>query len=239
MDIDPRRQAKTHLDALKASGVEFVAPKSLPPIIVTLDLFADATPATDDRRTALELLANDVSGCSRCAELYATRTQTVFGVGPLDPEVCFVGEAPGGEEDRKGEPFIGPAGQLLNKIIVASGFRREDVYICNTIKCRPPNNRNPAPEEKNNCRGYFDTQLDLVKPKYIVCLGAVASQSVLNTPISITKLRGRFHAFRGTPVMCTFHPAYLLRFPDAKKDCWEDMKMLLAKMGRAVPGANT
>jgi uracil-DNA glycosylase family 4 len=234
----PKRQVKQRLDSLKTAGVEYVANPPEKPVRVSGALFdsVDPVPAGTDRRHELTVLATEVAGCPRCSELYATRTQTVFGVGPLDPDICFVGEAPGAEEDRTGEPFVGAAGQLLNKIITASGFKREEVYICNTIKCRPPNNREPSPEEKANCRPYFDRQLDLVKPKYIVCLGGVAAKSVLNTQIGITKLRGKFHDLRGIPVLCTFHPAYLLRNPAAKKDCWDDMKMLLTKMGRPIPG---
>lgn len=242
---DPRRQVKARLDSLKAAGIEFV-PKGLRlpvPEVSDMSLYAELPKSQpvplEKRAMALRMLAEDVSACAKCPELFSTRTQTVFGVGPLDAEVCFVGEAPGAEEDRKGEPFVGAAGQLLNKIIVASGFTREEVYICNTIKCRPPNNREPAPDEKANCRIYFDSQLDLVKPQYIVCLGGVAAKSVLNTTTGITKLRGTFHEFRGIPVLCTFHPAYLLRNPAAKKDCWDDMKLLLKTMGREVPKTST
>ena len=187
------------------------------------------------RRKALEMMAGEVSGCDRCPELYATRTQTVFGVGPLSPEICFVGEAPGGDEDRLGEPFVGAAGQLLNKIISAMGMRREDVYICNTIKCRPPKNRTPFPQEVANCRGYFERQLALVQPKIICCLGSVAAQTVLGTKLGISKLRGRFHEYRGLPVLCTFHPAALFRNPGWKRDVWEDMQVLLKALGRPVP----
>jgi DNA polymerase len=191
----------------------------------------------DGRRQELTVLAQQVTGCERCAELYSTRTQTVFGVGPIDPDVCFIGEAPGADEDATGEPFAGRAGQLLNKIIAACGFKREDVYICNTLKCRPPNNRVPTPEERSNCREYFDRQLALVRPKYIVCLGATAAQNVLGTNLGIGKLRGKLHKYKDTPVVCTFHPAALLRNEAWKKDTWEDMKFLLRTMGRPVPGA--
>jgi DNA polymerase len=192
------------------------------------------TPAK--RRHELELVAQRVSGCTRCAELAATRTQTVFGVGTLDPEVCFIGEAPGADEDRQGEPFVGAAGQLLNRILAACGWKREEVYICNILRCRPPGNRLPLADEAANCREYLDRTLELVRPKTICCLGACAAQNLLGTTVAIGKLRKRFHDYHGTPVMATYHPAYLLRNPAAKKDVWEDMQMLLARLGKPVPG---
>lgn len=190
----------------------------------------------DQRRHELTLLAEKVSACHRCPELVASRTKTVFGVGPLDVELCFVGEAPGGEEDAQGEPFVGPAGQLLNRIIAACKLKREEVYICNVIKCRPPGNRTPLPNETANCRGYLEKQLELARPKFICALGGVAVTNLLGTTQSISRLRGRFHDYRGIPVMCTYHPAYLLphRSPEKKKEVWEDMKMLMARMGRPV-----
>jgi DNA polymerase len=206
-------------------------------------LFEEATPAIPDsvadRKRELNVLATQIAPCDRCPELFATRTQTVFGVGPVDPEICFVGEAPGADEDATGEPFVGAAGQLLNRIIAACGLKRSEVYICNTIKCRPPNNRTPTPDERSNCRDYFERQIALVRPKYIVCLGATAAQNVLRTTTGIMKLRGRFHQYKNTPVLCTFHPAALLRNEAWKKDTWEDMKMLLRTMGRPIPGAQS
>lgn len=241
------QQASLRLAALRAAGIDWV-PRVRDPLPLPTAPVDQQPSGTDDmpraqgqpvknqdRRLELEQLAATVSKCARCEELFATRTQTVFGVGPLDAELCFVGEAPGADEDRTGEPFVGAAGQLLNKIIVACGMQREEVYICNTIKCRPPNNRNPSPTERANCRDYFDTQLGLVRPKYICCLGAVAAQNLLNTTTSIGKLRGKFHDYQGIPVLCTFHPAYLLRNPAAKKDCWEDMQLLMRTMGRTIP----
>jgi DNA polymerase len=243
--MDLARQLKTHLEALKAAGVEYV-PRGEPlrfapaPVQQNTALFAEPEPPRPDsaesRRIELTVLAQKVSGCSRCPELFSTRTQTVFGVGPVDPEICFVGEAPGADEDARGEPFVGRAGQLLDKIIVACGFKRSEVYICNTIKCRPPNNRTPSPEERDHCREYFDRQIELVNPKYIVCLGATAAQNVLGTNSGIGRLRGTMHRFGDIPVLCTFHPSYLLRDETKKRDCWEDMKMLLGVMGRPVPG---
>jgi DNA polymerase len=196
------------------------------------------------RRQALVVLAEQVAGCTRCQELADTRTQTVFGVGPVDPDVCFIGEAPGADEDARGEPFVGRAGQLLNKIIAACGFQRAEVYICNTLKCRPPNNRTPTPDERDNCREYFDRQLALVRPKYIVCLGATAAKNVLNTTLGIGRMRGKVHHYREIPVICTYHPSALLREESSggsamRKDTWEDMKMLLREMGRPIPSRRT
>jgi DNA polymerase len=167
----------------------------------------------------------------------ATRTQIVFADGPPGVELCFVGEAPGADEDAQGLPFVGAAGQLLNKIIVACGLKREEVYICNILKCRPPGNRTPLPNEAANCRGFLERQLDLVQPKFICALGGSAATNLLQTTLSLGKLRGKFHDYRGIPVMVTYHPAYLLphRAPEKKRDVWEDMKMLLKAMGREVP----
>jgi DNA polymerase len=205
-----------------------------------VDLFAGAVEKPDldpeDRRQALHLLKEEVSHCTRCSELAATRTQTVFGVGSMNPDVCFIGEAPGADEDVQGEPFVGAAGQLLNRIITACGMKREAVYICNILRCRPPGNRLPLPNEAANCRGYLDRTLDLVQPKFICCLGACAAQNLLSTTQSASRLRGRFHDYRGMPVLVTYHPAYLLRNPAAKRDVWEDMKTLLTRMGRPIPG---
>lgn len=184
-----------------------------------------------ERPTALATIACEVSGCTRCAVLASTRTQTVFGVGNPGARLCFMGEAPGADEDAQGEPFVGRAGQLLNKIIEACRLRREDVYILNTIKCRPPQNRNPLPDEVANCRGYLDRQLEIIRPEFICCLGAVAAQALLGADLSIGRMRKRFFDYRGSRVLCTYHPAYLLRNPAAKKDVWEDMQLLMREMG--------
>jgi DNA polymerase len=146
-----------------------------------------------------------------------------------------VGEAPGVEEDRQGEPFVGAAGQLLDRILAACTLRREDVYICNILRCRPPGNRNPLPEEAANCREYLDGQLATIRPEFICCLGAVAAQNLLGTTDSIGKLRGKVLDYRGMKVVCTYHPAYLLRTPSAKRKTWEDMQMLMAEMGIELP----
>jgi uracil-DNA glycosylase family 4 len=179
----------------------------------------------------LEVLQQQVASCTRCSELASTRTQTVFGVGNSKARLCFLGEAPGADEDKTGIPFVGRGGQLLTKIIEACKLKREDVYILNMIKCRPPGNRNPLPLELGNCRGFLESQLDLIQPEFICCLGAVASQNLLGTTVAIGKLRGKLHSFRGIKVICTYHPAFLLRSPSFKKEAWEDMKFLMRQMG--------
>ena len=182
----------------------------------------------------LELLQAEVAGCTLCEELAATRTQTVFGVGNPDARLCILGEAPGADEDRLGEPFVGRGGQLLNKILAACKLERGDVYILNILRCRPPNNRNPKESEAQNCRRFLERQLQLVNPDFICCMGAVAAQNLLSTTTPIGRLRGKVHDYRGIKVVCTYHPAYLLRTPSAKKNTWEDMKMLMCEMGMPV-----
>jgi DNA polymerase len=250
---DLARQLRQHLDSLRAAGVAFVPVASLPPPerpapAVQASLFeappvvpASAVPEDDveKRLNELTVLAQQVCECRRCPQMVSTRTQTVFGVGPLDPDLCFIGEAPGRQEDQQGVPFVGDAGQLLTRIIAACGMSREEVFILNILKCRPPSptgNRPPTPEEAANCREYLERQIELVRPKFICALGASAANGLLGTNTSIGKLRGRFYEYRGIPVLCTFHPSFLLRSPERKKEVWEDMKKLLARMGRPVPG---
>lgn len=261
MDADfLRRQVQGHLQSLKLAGVDWLPqgpPLEAPPDVPSPQPPAAHVPAAPDepadpdmarkkaepkddlaqRRKELEMLAEVVSGCPRCQQLVATRTQTVFGDGQAGAELCFIGEAPGADEDAQGKPFVGAAGQLLNKIIAAMGFTREEVYICNIIKCRPPGNRVPLPDEAANCREYLERQLELVQPKFIVALGGTAATNLLQVNKPMGQLRGKFHDYKGIPVVCTYHPAYLLphRAPDKKKEVWEDMKMLLARMGREVP----
>lgn len=184
---------------------------------------------------ALDEVASVVAQCTRCAELARTRTQTVFGAGNPSARLVFCGEAPGADEDRQGVPFVGAAGHLLNKILAACTLRREDVYLLNILRCRPPGNRTPAPNEAANCREYLDAQLSIIQPEFICCLGACAAQSLLGTTQALGKLRGRFHDYRGIRVLCTYHPAYLLRNPTAKRPTWEDMQILMAAMGIVIP----
>jgi DNA polymerase len=177
-------------------------------------------------RPTLEQVREELGECTRC-KLHAGRTQIVFGVGNAAARLVFVGEAPGADEDAQGEPFVGRAGQLLTKIIEAMGLRREDVYICNIIKCRPPSNRTPEADEIVACQPFLLQQLQAIGPKFICALGGPATQTLLQTKETISRLRGRFHDFHGIPLLPTFHPAFLLRNPSEKKTVWEDMKLLL------------
>lgn len=175
--------------------------------------------------------------CMRC-KLHKGRQHIVFGVGNPQAWLVFVGEAPGADEDEQGEPFVGRAGQLLTRIIEAMKLTREQVYICNIVKCRPPANRNPEPDEIAACEPFLLAQLQVIQPKLICVLGTVAAQTLLRTKEPISKLRGRFHDYHGIPVLPTFHPAYLLRNPHEKKTVWEDMKLLMREyeqLGNAQP----
>ena len=187
-----------------------------------------------DRSKRLASCAAEVAGCQQCPKLVANRSQTVFGVGDPAARLCFFGEAPGADEDRMGEPFVGKAGQLLDRIIGACQLDRSDVYILNTVKCRPPMNRNPEPQEQENCWGFAEQQLAIIQPEIIVCLGAVAAKKLLNTDASMGMLRQQFFQYRGSRVAATYHPAYLLRNPSAKAEVWDDMKMVMAALGSPV-----
>ncbi|MFM8252770.1 MAG: uracil-DNA glycosylase family protein [Planctomycetota bacterium] len=191
--------------------------------------------SSEQRRRELDVLNQEVCQCRLCPELASTRKQTVFGIGNIQPRLCLLGEAPGAQEDATGEPFVGEAGQLLNKIIAAMGLRREDLYILNVLKCRPPGNRVPAGIEAENCRSYFERQLEILQPEFICCLGTTAAHTLLNSAMSVGKLRGRFHSYRGAQVLVTYHPSYLLRNPSAKKDVWIDMQILMKQMGLPLP----
>ena len=184
-------------------------------------------PAGEGAEAELAALAETVRGCTRCG-LAATRTQTVFGVGNPSADLVFVGEAPGADEDRQGEPFVGRAGQLLTDIIVKGmKMRREDVYICNVLKCRPPGNRDPKPSEVACCEPFLLRQLELIRPKVICALGRSAAQTLLGTTESTGRLRGRWHDYHGIPLRVTYHPAYLLRKPSEKSKTWDDVKEIL------------
>ena len=202
-------------------------------------------PEIEARTIQLDQIDNgEVKPCTKCG-LSTTRTKTAFGVGSPAARIAFIGEAPGHDEDVSGIPFVGRAGQLLTKMIEAGmGLKREDVYICNILKCRPPNNRNPAADEIIACKGYLWRQIEIILPEVIVALGAPAAQTLLETREGIGRLRGQWHEFypSGTkligeaiPLMPTYHPAYLLRSPGEKSKAWEDLKMVMAKLGLPIP----
>jgi uracil-DNA glycosylase len=198
---------------------------------------AEEKVATGDRSAALAALARKVATCTRCSELARTRTQTVFGVGDPHARLVFIGEAPGADEDRQGEPFVGAAGRMLTDIITKGmKLRREDVYIMNILRCRPPGNRLPSAVEAAACREYFDAQLAIIQPEFICCLGACAAQNLLGTTTAIGQLRGRFHDYHGIKVLCTYHPAYLLRNPAEKRKVWDDIQILMTEMGLKTGG---
>ncbi|HAM42182.1 MAG TPA: hypothetical protein DDX89_07685 [Candidatus Omnitrophica bacterium] len=178
-----------------------------------------------EHATRLEMVEQQVIACTRCP-LYRTRTHPVFGDGSAQARLVFVGEAPGREEDRRGKPFVGAAGQLLTKMIEAMGLRREEVYICNVLKDRPPNNRIPQPDEIEACRPFLLEQLAIIRPAVICTLGSIAAKALLGPAVSITRVRGLRHEFDEIPLIPTFHPAYLLRNPDAKKLVWQDLKLV-------------
>jgi len=179
----------------------------------------------------LEEIRADIGDCCRC-KLSNSRNNIVFGAGIPAARLVFVGEGPGFEEDKTGKPFVGAAGKLLTKIIQAIKLTREQVYICNIIKCRPPGNRNPDPDEIKACFPFLQRQIAVIKPDFICALGIIATQTLLETKEPISKLRGRFHDYKGIKLLPTYHPAYLLRNPDKKRDVWEDMKKLMNEMGK-------
>ena len=181
-------------------------------------------------RPSLDAAAAEAALCRKCS-LSRTRTQVVFGTGDPDARLMFVGEAPGYQEDRQGQPFVGQAGELLDRMIRAMGLEREEVYICNLVKCRPPGNRDPGREEIDACREYLERQLDAVRPEVIVALGAFAARALLQTDSLLGDLRGRWHAWRGIDLMPTYHPAYLLRTPSGKPECWQDLRKVCDRLG--------
>ena len=190
-------------------------------------------------RSAAEVLAGiraEIGDCTRCKLHGLGRTQIVFGVGNPNADLMFVGEAPGADEDIQGIPFVGRAGQLLTKMIEAMGFTRDAVYIANVLKCRPPGNRNPEPDEIATCEPFLFQQLASVEPKVVIALGAFAARTLLKTDAPISRLRGRVFDYRGAKLIPTFHPSFLLRSPANKREAWDDLKLALSILGRPVPG---
>ncbi len=235
------RQVRQRLESLGRAGVTHLPksrakPQSAPPQSSAAKPALRSQGMPDRRGSAdaaalLSVLRDQVAGCTKCADLAAARTQTVFGVGNPKARLVFFGEAPGADEDASGVPFVGRAGQLLTKIIESCTLSRDDVYILNVLKCRPPGNRTPLPDEVANCRPYFERQLEAIDPEFICCLGASAARALLQTEETIGKLRGRWFTHGAATVICTYHPSYLLRNPAAKRDVWEDMKLLMGRMG--------
>lgn len=195
------------------------------------DAAPPARPEHGVSQAALLAVREALGDCQRCG-LHAERKQIVFGVGSAQAELMFVGEAPGRDEDLQGEPFVGKAGQLLTRMIEAMGLRRDEVYICNIIKCRPPNNRDPEPDEVASCEPFLRQQIEAIAPRLIVALGNFAARTLLRSELGITRLRGAFHRYQGIPLMPTFHPAYLLRNPEAKRPAWSDLQAVMAEMDR-------
>jgi uracil-DNA glycosylase family 4 len=208
----------------------------------TVDLLFASGPATPSKGDMLRVISDRVCSCIKCPHLVRSRTQTVFGVGNPDADLMFIGEAPGVDEDAQGEPFVGRAGQLLTRIIETMGFARSDVYIANILKCRPDmprgssGNRPPTPVEMQTCRPYLIEQINVIAPRVLVALGAVAVEGLLGTRGSMRELRGRWHSYNGTPLMITYHPAYLLRnqSPSEKRKVWEDMLQVLERLDRPI-----
>ena len=247
-DLSPRTPAERKPAPASASARTPVAARATPvaapaaplPVVaapapaVPVAEAVEAVPAPDKPRTGaagLKLLRDDIGDCQRC-KLAPSRTNLVFGVGNPDAELVFVGEAPGADEDAQGEPFVGKAGQLLTKMIEAMGYSRADVYICNVLKCRPPGNRNPEPDEVASCEPFLKRQLAAIRPRMIVALGKFAAQCLLRDDTPITRMRGSFRSYEGIPLMPTLHPAYLLRDPSKKKLAWEDLKAVNAALAR-------
>lgn len=218
MNPDLARQA-LEFEALIGTEEVVLPPSESTPEIDT----ATAVTETAD----LESFRESICDCMKCS-LGATRTKFVFGVGNPNADVMFIGEAPGANEDKQGEPFVGRAGQLLDKILAAIDFKREDVYIANILKCRPANNRDPQPEEMDLCFPYLERQIQLIQPKFICCLGRIAAQRILNTTTPLGKMRGQWFDMFGAKLMVTYHPAALLRNPAFKRGTWEDVQMLRA-----------
>ncbi|NQU49792.1 MAG: uracil-DNA glycosylase [Planctomycetes bacterium] len=212
------------LEELSQLGVDYLAPRQIP-----------QAPSIPD---SLEQIQAEVAACQNC-ELACSRTQTVPGSGSASARVVFVGEAPGAEEDLQGQPFVGPAGQLLDKIIESGmGLRRADVFILNILKCRPPGNRDPLATEKQACTPFLQRQLNVLRPDIVICLGRHAANYLLGSDQSLGQLRGRLHqSTSGIPILATYHPAYLLRTPSAKVDCWQDIQIAMNHLGLKRPGA--
>jgi DNA polymerase len=248
------RQLKQYASWLEQGGVAGVPPAPVvapapvaqkAPVAAAKPAPAAARPSAPSVETAMPVEAppraaggltlpqvrEELGDCTRC-KLHPQRKNIVFGVGNPEASLVFVGEAPGAEEDKQGEPFVGAAGQLLDKMILAMGLSRQEVYICNILKCRPPGNRNPEPDEIEQCEPFLKKQLAAIRPRMIVCLGKFAAQCLLRSDAPISRLRGQWKSYEGIPLMPTFHPAYLLRNPSSKREVWADLQLVMAEMDR-------
>jgi uracil-DNA glycosylase family 4 len=222
-------RAATHVDVPAVNE-----PREAPRVVAPNPAVAAPPKPLPEGASHLQVLATEVAACTRC-RLHETRKQTVFSRGTGTSGLCFIGEGPGADEDEQGEPFVGKAGQLLDRMIEAMGFSRDEVYVCNIVKCRPPKNRKPEPDEMTACTPFLTEQIELIQPKVIVAMGATAMQGLLGLG-GIMRLRGTWKLYKGViPVMPTFHPAYLLRTPEAKREVWQDLQEVLRQMGRTVP----
>jgi len=241
--MDPKEELRaltagfrTHLEARGRSGLLGVSARpSRPALPATAPVSApvEDSPVSAGPHGAagLQMVRENLGDCRRC-KLCETRRNIVFGVGNPEADLVFVGEGPGADEDAQGEPFVGAAGQLLNKMIAAMGYARKDVYICNVIKCRPPYNRNPESDEVAACEPFLKAQLAALRPRIIVALGKFAAQLICRTDTPISRLRGNFRSYQGIPVMPTYHPAFLLRTPEAKRQAWADLQAVMAALDR-------
>jgi len=250
-DFYRREPAEANLDTIQDAAIlenptiqpeqrDLMTPRSKAAIAVPVeDVFevSNAKPESGvaDPVQALRLIREDIGDCTRCRLSKQGRKQIVFGVGNPKADLMFIGEAPGADEDQQGEPFVGRAGQLLNNMIKAMGLRREDVYIANIIKCRPPGNRTPERDECETCSPFLMRQIAAIKPKAIVALGAVAAKTLLAINAPMSEFRGRWFDFRGTKLAVTYHPAFLLRDPRQKKETWKDLQMVMKELGMAIP----
>ncbi len=218
---------RLRVDGELGRPLSYLTREKVVPVTDTGERSAPAVPESSiAKQSGLVAVRELLGDCRRCA-LHRTRHSLVFGEGNPGAELVFVGEAPGADEDEQGRPFVGRAGQLLTKIIGAMGLKREEVYICNILKCRPPGNRNPQPEEITPCEPFLIRQLEAIRPRMICALGTFAAHTLLKSEAPISVLRGRFHSYQGIPLMPTYHPAYLLRNPGAKKQVWEDVQMIM------------
>jgi DNA polymerase len=237
-----KRAIAARLDFYRELGIHSFYRRGEAPVVSASDAptMADPLPVlahnapADDKPTALRLIREDIGDCKRC-RLHKGRTNLVFGVGNVNADIMFIGEGPGADEDAQGEPFVGRAGQLLNNMIAAMGIKREDVYIANVVKCRPPGNRTPERDECDTCGPFLMRQVEVIQPKMIVALGATAAKYLIGINDSMNNLRGRIYEFKGTKLVVTYHPAYLLRDPRRKAETWKDLQIVMKHLGMAPP----